>query len=48
MNKRRSIFLPDQQWAALRAAAERREITIAELLRRIIDVWRQIAEPPRS
>jgi hypothetical protein len=44
MSKRRSVVLTDQQWAALEREAGRLEMTIAELLRRIIDAWRDQAK----
>jgi predicted DNA-binding ribbon-helix-helix protein len=40
MSRRRSVVLTDQQWLALQREADRLEMTIAELLRRIIDQWR--------
>ena len=40
MSKRRSVILTDQQWTALQKEADRLELSVTELLRRIIDKWR--------
>lgn len=45
MSKRRSVVMTDQQWAFLTREAVRLEISVAELLRRIIDRFREDYKP---
>jgi predicted DNA-binding ribbon-helix-helix protein len=40
MGTRQSVSLSDRQIAALRKEAKRIDISIADLIRRIIDQWR--------
>jgi hypothetical protein len=48
MGTRQSVSLSDRQHAALQQEADRIGISISDLIRRIIDQWRDLPKPARG